>query len=349
MDASGLPVKLQDVATAAGVSLATASRALGGKDRVSAETTQLVVAAADQLGYSVNPIARALRQGSTRTIGMIVPVIGNPHFSELIAATESALEALGFELIMADSHGDVEQERKRLLTLVGRRVDGILLVSQHSEESVPAVLEALRTVPIVQIDRRLDVPLTDFVGVDADASMRLVLEHLRAQGVRRVVLASADDQNSVGRGRREAYERLVAELELDADPHVVTDFSVEAGYRAAEEITGRGDAPDAIVAGADINAVGVISGLRRLGIAVPRDVLVTGFDGTQLSELYNPPITTVRQPVDALARRAVSFLVERITGANTEVRAEHMPTELVVRESSRRDGAAIGDRDGRRE
>jgi LacI family transcriptional regulator len=328
------PVKLQDVADAAGVSIATASRALAGKKRVSAETVQTVLEAADRLGYTVDPIARALREGSTRTVGMIVPVVGNPYFSELIAAVGDELQAAGFELILADSHGDVTQEARRLRTLVGRRVDGILLVSHSSTESAPAVDEAMRSVPVVQIDRKIDRLGSDFVGIDADQAMRLLLEHLVERGVRRVVLASADDQNSVGRGRREAFERLVDELDLIAAPHVIGDFSVEAGRAAADEIVRRGGVPDAVVAGSDVNAVGLISGFRSHGMQVPDAVLVTGFDGTQLSELYNPSITTVRQPVRALARTAVSFLSSRIADPTSPARDSRIGAELVVRAST---------------
>jgi LacI family transcriptional regulator len=328
------PAKLQDVAEAAGVSIATASRALGGKKRVSAETTQLVLAAAERLGYRVDPIARALRSGSTRTVGMIVPVIGNAHFVALIAAVEDELQGFGFELILADSHGDVRQEAKRLRTLVDRRVDGVLLVPHDSRKSAAAIRETMRTVPVVQVDRKVDRLQSDFVGIEEAAAMRLILEHLVERGARRVVLASADDVNSAGRGRREAFERLVAELGLIADAHVVDSFSVEAGRNAADEIFHRGSLPDAIVAGADVNAVGVISRLRELGVRVPADVLVTGFDGTQLSEIYNPPITTVRQPVRALARNAVTFLLSRIADPAEPARDSRISTELVIRAST---------------
>ncbi|MGW6795734.1 LacI family DNA-binding transcriptional regulator [Streptomyces chartreusis] len=327
-------VKLQDVADAAGVSIATASRALGGKKRVSAETAQQVLQAAKRLGYRVDPIARALRAGSTRTAGMVVPVIGNAHFVELIAAVENELQAYGFELILADSHGNVQQEAKRLRTLVDHRVDGVLLVSHDSKKSAAAIREAMRAVPIVQIDRKVDRLHSDFVGIDDAAAMRLILEHLVERGVRTVVLASADDANSAGRGRREAYERLVTELGLLADPHVIDAFSVESGRDAAEEIVRRGELPDAIVAGSDVNAVGVISRLRELGLRVPADVLVTGFDGTQLSEIYNPPITTVQQPVRAVARNAVSFLLSRIADPAEPARDSRINTELVIRAST---------------
>ncbi len=332
-------IKLHDVAEAAGVSIATASRALGGKKRVSRETAKIVLEAAERLGYRVDPIARALREGSTRTVGMVVPIIGNPHFAELIAAIEDELQAFGLELIISDSHAEVQQQAKRLRTLVDRRVDGILLVSHDAKKSVPAIRESMRAAPVVQIDRKVNGVKCDFVGIDDDPAMRLILDHLVEQGVHRVVLTSADDLNSVGRARREAFERHVSELGLTSDPHIIDNFSVEAGRDAADELLRRGDLPDAIVAGSDMNAVGVIARLRERGVDVPDQVLVTGFDGTQLSEIYNPPITTVRQPVGSLARNAVAFLLSRIADPTEPARDSRIATELVVRAST--DGRAL--------
>ena len=327
-------VKLQDVAEEAGVSIATASRALAGKKRVSAQTVQIVLAAAARLGYRVDPIARALREGSTRTIGMVVPVIGNPYFSELIASVEDGLREAGFELIISDSHGDIEQEALRLATLVARRVDGIIIVSQDSTGSVPAIGETMRHVPVIQVDRKVDRLDSDFVGVDNHAGMRLVLEHLAERGVRRVTLASSDNANTAGRTRREAFERLVDELGLSADKHIVGNFSVEAGRQAAEELLARESLPEAVVAGSDLIAIGLISRLRQFQVSVPRDILVTGFDGTLLAEVYEPTLTTVRQPLEAIARNAVSFLTSRIAEPQAPVRDTRIGVQLVVREST---------------
>lgn len=328
------PVKLQDVADAAGVSIATASRALGGKKRVSAQTAEAVLAAARRLGYTVDPIARALRDGSTRTVGMIVPVIGNPYFAELIGAVEDELRQVGFELVIADSHGDVAQEALRLATLVARRVDGILVVPQDSTGSVTAIRRAMTSVPVVQVDRKVDRVAGDFVGVDNDTGMRLVLEHLADQGVRRVVLASSDDANTAGRTRRQAYERLVLELGLVADAHVIGNFSIEAGREAARQLLARTSLPDAVVTGSDLNAIGLVSGLRQSAVHVPTDLLVTGFDGTELSEVYEPSLTTVHQPLDAIARNAVSFLMSRVADPQQPVRDSRIGATLVVRAST---------------
>lgn len=274
MESSPQNVKLQDVADEAGVSIATASRALSGKKRVSAKTAQTVLEAAVRLGYHVDPIARALREGSTRTIGMIVPVIGNPFFSELIASVEDELRQVGLELIISDSHGDIEHEAQRLRTLVARRVDGILIVSHDSLGSVHAIREAMQSVPVIQIDRKVDRIQGDFVGVDNYGGMRLILEHLAERGVRRVVLASSDNANAAGRTRREAYETLVEELGLNPDKHVIGNFSIETGREAAEELLARESLPDAIVAGSDLIAIGLIARLKQSEVRVPSDVLV---------------------------------------------------------------------------
>ena len=131
-------VRLRDVAEAAGVSIATASRALTGRNRVSASTTAHVTAVARRLGYQVNSVGRALREGSTRSVGMTVPVIGNPYFAQLVDAVEGALVAPGLELLIADSHGDVDHEARRLRTLVGRQIDGLVVVPADVERSAPA-------------------------------------------------------------------------------------------------------------------------------------------------------------------------------------------------------------------
>lgn len=330
------PVTLHDVAAAAGVSIATASRALAGKPRVSPETVQHVLAVARKLDYRVNPIARALREGSTRTVGMIVPVIGNPFFAELIDAIEAELHLAGLELVLADSHGDLEQERRRLQTLVSRRVDGIFIVPHHEQLSAAGILAAMSHVPIVQIDRRVEQLDTDFVGIDNERGIRSAVEHLAAVGVRTAVLASADDENAAGRGRRAAFEAAVAEFGLTALPHLLGAFSLGSGQEAGRALLAAGALPDAVVAGSDLNAFGIISALRQGGVRVPEDVLVTGFDGTTLSEVFDPALTTVRQPTAEIAATAVAFLTRRMADSDEPVRSQVVRPELVVRESTTR-------------
>lgn len=331
------PVKLHDVAVAAGVSIATASRALAGKTRVALETRAHVLEIADRLGYQVNPIARALRDGSTRTVGMIVPVIANPFFAELIEAIEAELHSIGLELLLADSHGEVVQEKKRLGNLVSQQVDGIFIVPHHERYSVPGIRTALAAVPLLQIDRRVARVRTDFVGVNNEDGIRSIVEHLVEIGTHSIVFASADDQNVAGRGRRTAFEAVTAELDLVVQPHIIGNFSLEAGQEAAQQLLARSALPDAVVAGSDFNAFGLISSLRAGGVRVPEDIFVTGFDGTALSRVFDPPLTTVRQPIAEIAATAVSFLVNRMADPGTPVREQVISPELVVRESTQRE------------
>jgi LacI family transcriptional regulator len=329
-------VKLQDVADAAGVSIATASRARGSKSRVSPESARLVADTARQLGYRVDHIARAMRAGSTRTVGMVVPLIGNPLFAELINGVENELQRHGFELVLADSHADVAQEARRLATLVERRVDGVLIVSQDRRRSDDAIVRAMQSVPVIQIDRQLRGVEADFVGVDNEAGMAMLFDHLRSRGVRSVALVSANDRNSVGVARRKAFEREVKRLGFDALPPVIGSFDVETGVRGAAELAARGVLPDAIVTGADLIAFGVIAGLRDVGLQVPRDVLVTGFDGIEMSAIYNPPLTTVQQPLAAIARFAVQFLLARLDRTEEAPRRQLVRPVLLEHESTAR-------------
>jgi len=330
-------VSLNDVAEAAGVSIATASRALAGKPRVSRETALRVEAAAARLGYRVDPIARALREGASRLVGMIVPVIANPFYAQLVDAVEEELGRAGFELLLADSHGRLEEEIRRLRVFGDRRVDGIVLVPAQHEWPV----DALRTLPaglaIVQVDRWTDKRVADFVGVDNEIGLRLVLEHLRERGVTSVAYAGADDVTSSGIERWEMFHRLAAQTRLRAVEGFRRDFSVASGTAAADAFLARRELPDAIVAGDDLIAVGLLARLREHGVDVPEQLLVTGFDGSELSTVCWPTLTTVVQPVQAIARDAVAVLVERMRGEEGPFRRNLVAPTLRLGASTRRD------------
>lgn len=329
-------VTLADVAARAGVSKATASRALSGAPRVSNETIARVQSVARELGYRVDPVARALRQGSTRLVGMIVPVIAIPFFAQLIDALEAELNRAGFELLLADSHGFVEEEERRLRVFGDRRVDGILVICADRLESARVLSRTLERTAVVEVDRATDGPVADFVGVDNEAGLRLVLRHLADLGVRRIGYAGSDDASSNGVERWEAVRRHGRELGLQVTCHFRGEFSVESGRAALERFVRRGRLPEAIVAGSDSIALGVLKGLREHGLSVPDDVLVTGFDGSDLADLVWPTLTTVVQPVEAIAADAVAFLCQRMNGDAGPVRRHRLAPTLRLGESTGR-------------
>lgn len=327
-------VTLHEVAAAAGVSIATVSRALNGKDRVSSRTAEHVAEVAERLGYRVNLIGRGLRAGTGATIGVVVPVISNPFYGELIHRLEDHLQRRGFDLVIADSHGDVERESDRLRMLVERRVEGVFVVPSDAELSFDAVADTARRVPLVQLDRHvLDLP-ADFIGVDNDEGIELAVAHVVSRGAERVVLVSGNDVTSVGRERRAAFEATVRTRALPQEVNVFGEYLLEFGESAVRTLLARGPLPDAIVAGDDLVAAGVIAALKRAGTRVPEDVQVTGFDGTMLADVCEPRLTTVVQPFDDLAREATEALVRRMDDPDSPYVLRRLAPSLRVAEST---------------
>ena len=232
--------RLVDVAREAGVSVATASRALGkGSELIRADTRDHVRQVARRLGYRVNPVARSLRLSTTGHIGMVVPSIGNPFFMELVAQVEHCLAERGLNLLLADARMSVAHEDHLLRSLESGAVDGLVVAPCHETYSTPALERAAAHVPTVQLDRgvRLDVPM---VGVDDPHGIRTLLDHLAERGVERIALLSNTGSN-VSSVTRVRAARAVAEelgMRLDPDDVIECSFSVDEAGAAVQDGSG---------------------------------------------------------------------------------------------------------------
>jgi LacI family transcriptional regulator len=311
---------IHDVAKLAGVSTATVSRVLSRSRGVQPESARKVLAAAEQLGYRYNAVARALRTNRSNTIGMLVPQISNPFFPALVEAVERRLSREGLELLLCDSQRDVEVEARRLRALVERQVDGIIISPYDFTGSARAVRGLVGRIPVIQVDRRVDDALTDWVGVDDDAGFAQVVDHLVAAGRRRLVFVSSVLTNYSAHARLDAVTKALRRHGLTAaqEPLLGT-FEVEWGLEAAARIDL--DAVDGVVCGNDAIALGALRGLRKAGVSVPGDVAVTGFDDISFAEISDPPLTTVRQQWDAMADECVRLLLQP---------AEHGPRAIAI-------------------
>jgi LacI family transcriptional regulator len=326
------PVRLRDVAAAAGVSLSTASRVLTGSASASPSAVAAVLAASERLNYRPNLVARGLRARTTGLAGIIVPGIGNPFFAALVEALESALREAGLDMILGDSGGPPEEEPQRLQTLVDRQVDGLIMIpaGHHSRAQ-----RASTAVPIVQIDRQVDGFSADYVGVDNRLGIRLAVEHLASLGCRTLGFASDDATSSTGRSRYEAMRSIVAQFaDVTLGPVLHGTFSVAYGEEAARELLTLGRLPDAVVCGSDLIALGLVRQFRAARIAIPDQMKVTGFDGILFSELCDPPLTTVNQPVQDIADEAVRLLLARMRGDCAPAQRIEIAPSLVVRQST---------------
>ncbi|GAB3815895.1 LacI family DNA-binding transcriptional regulator [Tessaracoccus terricola] len=333
-----MPARLSDVAEAAGVSTATVSRVLGGSaHKVSAATTELVEKTAARLGYRVNPIARALRSSQTRSVGMVVPSIRNPFFTELVEEVEHALSTHELNLFLSDSRGSVELEARRLRSMSAGTVDGILIVPAHAEGSAPAMTAAVGQVPVVQLDREVPSLRIPWVGVEDRTGIRDVMAHLHERGVRSIAHVTSTDASLSASVRTLEVTSEASRLGITLAPEHVIDvtFSIAEGRAAAEHLLASGELPDAVVCTDDLLALGVVAGFQAAGHHVPDDVLVTGFDDIELASLMLPSLTTVRQPMELIATEAVRLLTQGRDSTRSGARIT-IPGTLQVRQTTTR-------------
>lgn len=322
--------RLLDVAEAAGVSRATASRVLAGTLRnVDPELARRVEEAAQRLGYRTNHSARALRTGSTGAIGIVVPTLANPYFVQLVDAIAQQVRAAGGTLMVSDAANDTAIEAEQIDTLLSGRVDGLIVVPVSAKASGPAVRNATRRSPVVLFDRWAKGSGTVAVTLDNASAVRLLVDHLEGIGRHRIALVAADQASSSG------AERLAAFIETqgaDATTILLPSFTTDAGRTAGRRVIELGDRVDAVVCGADVLALGLVSTLHRSSVAVPGRIAVTGFDDTEILKLLDPPITSISHPLSAMAERALTLL--QAPGGERTERVERFPPRLVVRGST---------------
>jgi LacI family transcriptional regulator len=329
---------ITDVASEAGVHPSTVSRVLNGHagSTIRPATRERVLAAADVLGYRPSALARSLRLQRTLTLGMLVPDITNPFFSSIIKGAEDAARERGYNLILCNSEDQPEREAAYLRLLRERQVDGVLIASsQMADETI----EGLRadSFPFVLVNRAAQDGEDLAVVVDNHAAAVEVVAHLAALGHRRVGHIAGPQNTTTGRDRREGYEAGVRAHGLAHEPALVVEadaFSEDAGDRALGIMLAGPARPTAVFAANDLIAVGMLQRLRRIGVRVPDDLSIVGFNDIPLAGLLEPALTTVRVPQLAMGVAGAHLLIDRLEGRPIgEIRLT-LPTELVIRASS---------------
>ncbi|MBX9245570.1 LacI family DNA-binding transcriptional regulator [Actinotalea ferrariae] len=326
---------IRDVAAAAGVSYGTVSRVINGGHWVSPAAREAVENAIRATGYTANHHARSLATGRAGSLAFLITepqdlLFADPTFSILLRGTAQALTERHMTPVVLLA--STETERENVAQFVGaRHVDGVLLVSSHERDPLLDALLAAR-VPLVVCGIPLghddDVPT---VSVDEVESARTMTRHLRERGRRRIAMITGPADTGGGRYRLLGYRE---ELGDAFDPLLVEegDYSPESGAAAMAALLERAPDLDAVFAASDRMAAGAMSTLRRAGRTVPDDVAVGGFDDSGLAESLDPPLTTMRQPFDEIARAMVDLALDVIEGRAVTSRV--LPTTLVVRETT---------------
>lgn len=335
-----MAVTIREVAEAAGVSAATVSRALSGAPTVDAVLAERVRRSAESLGYRANRVARALRRQSTQTVGAVIPDLTDPFFPALIQAVERELRLAGLSLLLRDAGRDVAAEAALVRDLFGDQVDGLLISPCDQVASRPAVRLAASRMPVLQVGGRAAAGLP-YAGVDQADAMGQVIGHLTDRGCRSFAYVGPRPDSPAARERLDGFTAGVRPLGPgSADRTWLGGCSAAWGREAAAGLVAGGSWPDAIVCADDLAAAGVLQALRERGVRVAADIAVTGFGGTAVAEVCEPPLTTVRQPLAELGAQAVAGLRAVLDRRAARPPSVVLRAELVIRESSRGDGPA---------
>jgi LacI family transcriptional regulator len=327
-------VTIRDVAAHAGVSVATVSKVINERYGVSAATLAKVRAVIEELGYEASLVAQSLRNHRTNVIGILVADL-EPFSTELLKGAADAIRGSGFELVVYSAGGrtgdPVGWEKRYLSRLSGTLVDGAVLVT-------PAVsLEAVPGTPVVAVDPHTGPSHLPTIDSDNLRGAQLATEHLLDLGHRRIAfLAGRPDLESASL-RKAGYLRALEAAGVPADESLIRvgAYDPEVSAASAHDLLTGPDRPTAVFAANDISAIATVGAARELGLSVPDDLSVVGFDNVPESALCSPPLTTVDQPIREMGHRAISMLIALING--DEVGRTHvtLDTGLVVRSSTR--------------
>ncbi|MEU1894213.1 LacI family DNA-binding transcriptional regulator [Streptomyces pristinaespiralis] len=331
--------RLKDVAARAGVSVRTVSNVVNGSAAVAEDTRLRVQAALDELGYRPNLAARSLRAGRTGLIGLAIPEVRSPYFGELAGLLVEAAERRSWTVIIDQTRGDAEAERRLLTRAGGRVVDGLVISPWAlGPEELTA---AARSTPVVLLGERSPEGLVDRVAVDNVLAADQATTHLLESGRRRVAALGLQPhlRNGTAEQRRAGYHRALARAGITPDPALEAEVSAlhraDGAKAMAQLLDGRGR-PDAVFAFSDELALGAMHLAHLRGLDVPGDIAFVGFDDVEDGRFANPALTTVAPDKEQIVERALQCLADRIYSPGNAVRPLDIvvPHRLVVRASS---------------
>jgi DNA-binding LacI/PurR family transcriptional regulator len=329
---------LEQVAARAGVGRGTVSRVINGSPQVSDRARQAVEAAVSELGYVPNLAAQALVTRRTDAVALVVSesedrLFGEPFFAGVVRGIGAGVAAAGRQLVLALTDGS-HDERPLERYLTPQHVDGVLLLSLHGDDPLPRHL-AEQGLPVVLGGRPAGSWRGPYVDVDNIGGARAGVTHLLERGRRRIAAIAGPQDMGAGQDRLTGYRQALAAAGVPADERlvVVGDFSEASGLAAMRSLLRNVPDVDAVFAANDPMAIGALRALRDAGRSVPGDVAVLGFDDSPLARVTEPPLSTVRQPVEEMGRRMAELLVRLIADEEADGPVL-LPTELVVRGSS---------------
>ena len=326
---------MKDVAQLAGVSTATVSRALMNPEKVSVSTRKRVETAVLEAGYSPNTLARNLRRNESKTIITIVPDICDPYFAEIIRGIEDAAVENDYLVLLGDSGQQKKRESSFVNLVFTKQADGMLLlgtdhpfdVSKPEQKNLPPMVMACEFAP------ELELPT---VHIDNLTSAFEAVNYLAQLGHKRIAQISGPTTATLCKFRQQGYQQALRRAGVSMNPaySTVGDFTFEAGAQAVRQLLALPEQPTAIFCHNDAMAIGAIQEAKKLGLRVPQDLSIVGFDDIQFAQYCDPPLTTISQPRYEIGRQAMLMMLDLLKGNDVQAGSRLLEAKLIVRGST---------------
>lgn len=326
--------KIKDVAQKAGVSVTTVSRVLNGERYVKDDLKARVKKAIDELGYTPSHIARSLVRKKTNLIGVIVPDVTSSFYATILSNIEKTASLNDYNLIVCNIIEDIDKEYKYLQVFKEMRVEGVIVMHEKLNDEIREFIDKM-DIPLIFSSVKPNDQKFGSVIIDDRAAAYEATGYLIGLGHRRIAFIGGDMRDvTSGQGRYVGYTQAMHDNSLAIDDAHVRfgDYKTQSGYELMEEMCGGGDLPTAVFAASDDMAVGAMNCLHDKGLKVPEDVSVIGFDGSQLTELVRPRLTSMEQPIREMGQVTIEKLLDLIAGQTSREDAV-LRHRLVVRDS----------------
>jgi len=336
------PITIKDIAKALGLSTSTVSRALTDRYEISVETKKLVLEYAEKIGYQPNPIAQSLKERRSHSIGVVVCEVANNYFSQAINGIESIAYSRGYHVIITQTHESFDREVVNVQHMASRGVDGLLIsLSSETNDLTHLITLHEKGLPMVFFDRVANDIETHKVIADNYRGAFDATEHLIKTGSRRIAHLTNSPNLSITAERLDGFKAALAKYEVPFNPDYLKHCDhggmiQDEVETAVNQLLALSDRPDAIFIASDRLSTGCLYTLKKHGIKVPADIAIAGFTNSDVAELFNPALTTVRQPAFKIGQIATEMLIQLIESKYpvTEFETRMLDTELIIRESS---------------
>lgn len=326
-------VTMLDIARLSGVSKATVSMVINQKDvNISEETRNKILKLVEELNYIPNSVARSLATRKSGTIGIILPDITNPFFSEISRAVEDEANNEGFNIVICNSDNELKKEKNYIQLLVSKQVDGVIFISGGKSSGNIEILKN-NNIPFVIVDRYCE-DYEGYYGVFClnKEGVAKGIEYLYNIGKRKIAFVTGPKELEISKQRLEGYKSACRKRGIYKKEYIFEgDFTIEGGIKATENILKFPERFDTIFYSSDIAAFGGMKILLRNGYKIPQDIGIMGFDNIKISEFIEPELTTIAQPIYEMGKESVNLLIKIINGEEIKLRQIFLKPELVKR------------------